>query len=116
MPVVTIGEDATFPAFFCRETVDKIKSPYRVSSPKDAAGLVRAQRELALAGGMLLAVPIPREHALDAREMERAIQEALKNAEEKNITGKDTTPFLLQRVNEITAGRSLRSSMFNAVI
>ncbi|XP_012264907.2 pseudouridine-metabolizing bifunctional protein C1861.05 isoform X2 [Athalia rosae] len=110
IPVVTIGEEKTFPAFYCRKTVDNIQSPYQVSTPEDAASLVKAQRELAFAGGILLAVPIPLEHSLDPAEAEAAIHEALKDAAQKNIKGKDTTPFLLQRLNELTAGKSLHSN------
>ncbi|XP_046613096.1 pseudouridine-metabolizing bifunctional protein C1861.05 isoform X1 [Neodiprion virginianus] len=110
IPVVTVGDGDTFPAFYCRETVNKIQSPYRVASPKDAANLIKAHRELALAGGILFAVPIPQEYSLDPEEMETAIIKALRDAEQKNITGKDTTPFLLQRLTKITAGQSLRSN------
>lgn len=112
MPVVTLGDSDNFPAFYCRETFDKIRAPMRVSNPKEAAHLIRAQRKLNLNTGILLAVPIPEFHALNPREIEESIQEALKKAKTKNIFGKEITPFLLQEIAELTGGRSVQASKY----
>ncbi|XP_033232223.1 pseudouridine-metabolizing bifunctional protein C1861.05 isoform X3 [Belonocnema kinseyi] len=111
VPVVTLGDSNNFPAFYCRETFDKIKSPMRVSTSKEAAHLIRAQRKLNLNTGMLLAVPIPEFHALNPEEIEESIQKALKKANTKNIFGKEITPFLLQEIAELTAGRSVQANI-----
>ncbi|KAE8663796.1 THO complex subunit 7-like protein isoform 1 [Hibiscus syriacus] len=72
---------------------------------------IDANRKLNLGNGVLIAVPIPKEHSASGSLMESAIQQALTEAREKNITGNAETPFLLARVNEITGGASLASSI-----
>jgi pseudouridine-5'-phosphate glycosidase len=106
--VIKIGETLEFPAFYCSETLDKIKAPYRVSSAKEAAAILRAQ--LGIDTGMLFAVPIPEEHALEPAVVESAISEALRKAASMNVTGKRITPFLLSELNRITSGQSLEAS------
>ena len=108
--MLTIGDSNNFPAFYCRETFDKIRAPMRLSNPEEAALLIRAQRKLNLDSGVLLAVPIPESHALDPKDIENSIQESLKKAKAKNISGKEITPFLLQEIAELTAGRSVQAS------
>lgn len=110
MPVITIGESINFPAFYSRETFDKIKSPMKVSNAMEAASLIRTQRALNINSGLLFAVPIPESHALDSNEIEINIQKALLKANENNITGKEITPFLLQEIAELTVGQSVQSS------
>lgn len=74
-------------------------------------GIIKAHRELGFKMGLLFTVPIPEEYALDCEEMELAICKALENAKCKNISGKNVTPFLLDEINKITRGQSLRASM-----
>ncbi|KAH9790069.1 Indigoidine synthase A family protein [Citrus sinensis] len=69
--------------------------------------------KLKLGSGLVIGVPIPREHAASGRVIESAIQSALREAREKNITGNAETPFLLARVNELTGGLSLASSILS---
>ncbi|KAH9741571.1 Indigoidine synthase A family protein [Citrus sinensis] len=69
--------------------------------------------KLKLGSGIVIGVPIPREHAAFGRVIESAIQSALREAREKNITGNAETPFLLARVNELTGGFSLASSILS---
>jgi len=107
--VIKIGETLEFPAFYCSETLDKIKAPYRVSGAKEAAAILRAHR-LGINTGILFAVPIPREHALKPVIVESAISEALRKADSMNVTGKRITPFLLSELNRITSGQSLEAS------
>ncbi|KAE8687190.1 Detected protein of unknown function [Hibiscus syriacus] len=75
-----------------------------------------ANRKLNLGNGVLIAVPIPKEHSASGGLMESAIQQALTEAREKNITGNAESPFLLARVNEITGGASLASSILKRPI
>lgn len=111
--MIKIGETPEFPAFYCSETVDKIETPCRVSNAKEAADVVRAQKRLAIDTGMLLAVPIPAKYALKPSVMDSAISEALRKANDANVTGKLVTPFLLNEINKITRGRSLEASECN---
>ncbi|KAK9298423.1 hypothetical protein QLX08_008218 [Tetragonisca angustula] len=111
VPVVKIGKTDYFPAFYCTETYQKTKVPHTVSNSQEAAKILKAQRELGLQTGLLFAVSIPEEYALDSKEMELAICNALESAKSKNINGKNVTPFLLEEINKITHGQSLRANM-----
>ena len=70
-----------------------------------------AQKELGLKGGMLVTNPIPEEYSMDKAVIDAAIEQALKEAEEAGIKGKETTPFLLAKVVELTGGDSLDSNI-----
>jgi pseudouridylate synthase len=94
-----------FPAFYTRESGFGVDS--RLDAPEDVAALMHAKWELGLAGGLIIANPVPEAHALDADAMEQNIQRGLEEAKEQGIKGKDVTPFLLGRMKEITVGQSL---------
>ncbi|XP_031847824.2 uncharacterized protein LOC116433651 [Nomia melanderi] len=111
VPVIKIGETDLFPAFYCRETFQNTKVSHKVSTPKEAADVLKTQIELGLRTGLLFAVPIPEKYALDTKEMESAINKALEAAKREGITGKNVTPFLLEELNKITQGQSLRANM-----
>ncbi|KAK6936958.1 Pseudouridine-5'-phosphate glycosidase [Dillenia turbinata] len=98
-----------FPAFFTERSGCKV--PCRVDSPEDCAQLIDAHTRLKLGTGVLIAVPIPKEHSASGSIIESAIQRAIKEARDKNITGSAETPFLLARVNELTGGASLASNI-----
>ncbi|EEF45728.1 conserved hypothetical protein [Ricinus communis] len=98
-----------FPAFFTETS--GCKAPCRVDSPEDCARLIDANMKLKLGNGILIAVPIPKEHSASGNLIESAIQSALREARDKNITGNAETPFLLARVNEVTGGVSLASNI-----
>lgn len=70
-----------------------------------------AQRELGYKGGMLVTNPIPEEYSMDKKVIDAAIEQALKEAAENGIKGKETTPFLLAKVVELTGGSSLESNI-----
>lgn len=108
VPVVGYGTSA-FPAFYARESGCDVES--RVESPDEAARLLQAKWDLGLRGGVLFANPIPQEQALDAAELEAIIEAALAEMNKRGISGKDTTPFLLARVSELTGGRSLDANV-----
>ncbi|KAF8412888.1 hypothetical protein HHK36_000860 [Tetracentron sinense] len=105
-----------FPAFFTETSGCKVG--LTVESNRVCAKLrfYYATIKLGLGTGVLIAVPIPKEHATSGSLIESAIQRALKEARDKNITGNAETPFLLARVNELTGGASLASIVITLVI
>ncbi|GAB2227112.1 hypothetical protein Droror1_Dr00008920 [Drosera rotundifolia] len=106
--VAAYGTDE-FPAFFTEKSGCKV--PCRVDTPEDCARLIEANTRLDLQTGLLIAVPIPKEHAASGSVIESAIQRAVAEAREKNITGSAETPFILSKVNELTGGASLMSNI-----
>ncbi|HEY8596752.1 MAG TPA: pseudouridine-5'-phosphate glycosidase [Devosiaceae bacterium] len=104
VPVIGYGTDE-FPAFFARSSGHGVD--HRFDSPADIADLIATQAALGMPGGILVANPIPEADALDAATIEGRIAEAIADAERQGISRKDLTPFLLQRIFELTDGRSL---------
>ncbi|KMT14574.1 hypothetical protein BVRB_4g073440 [Beta vulgaris subsp. vulgaris] len=98
-----------FPAFFTETSGCKVSC--RINSPEDAARLIDANTKLKLGTGILIAVPIPKEHSASGSFVESAIQRALTEARAQNIKGSAETPFLLSKVNELTGGASLTSNI-----
>lgn len=98
-----------FPAFYSRES--GFACNYKVDSADEVARILAEKKELGLEGGTIIANPIPEQFALPAAEIEQAIRKALDEAEEKNIGGKEVTPFLLSTLGNITAGRSLSANI-----
>jgi pseudouridine-5'-phosphate glycosidase len=108
--VVALGTDE-FPAFFSRHSGHP--APLRLDTPEQCARLIDANERLHVGSGMLVAVPIPEaDEAADGAIVEAAIQKALAEVKEAGIAGRDVTPFILKRVNEITQGASLKSSLY----
>ena len=97
------------PAFYTPSSYFAVD--YRVDSAAGIAAALNAKREMGLAGGMVIANPVPAAHALDEREIDAVIEEALSEMKASGITGKDTTPFLLAKIAERTGGRSLRANI-----
>uniref|UniRef100_A0A668A5M8 Zgc:136858 n=1 Tax=Myripristis murdjan TaxID=586833 RepID=A0A668A5M8_9TELE len=106
--VATYGMSKNFPAFFSPQS--GFTSPYHVCNPEEAAELIAGVLSLGLQSGVLLAVPIPEEHATAGQHIEEAIQTAVAEASAKGIKGRDVTPFILQKVNELTKGKSLQAN------
>jgi pseudouridine-5'-phosphate glycosidase len=106
--VVGWGTDE-LPAFYSARS--GIPVDVRVDDAAQAAALWRAHRDFGLPGAMLLCVPPPAEHALNAGEVDDAISGALDGARREGIRGKDVTPFLLRAVAEATGGRSLEANV-----
>jgi pseudouridine-5'-phosphate glycosidase len=108
VPVLGFGTD-TFPAFYSRSSGLAVDA--RVDTAEAAAQIIRAKTDLGLAGGVLIGVPVPEEHALAQAAIEPAIVQALKLADEQGIRGKATTPFLLEHVSELTGGESQKANI-----
>ena len=108
VPVMGFGTDE-LPAFYTRKSGFGVD--YRVDTPEELAAMFKAQRELGFKNGMLVTNPIPEEYAMDKAVIDAAIEQALKESVEQGIKGKETTPFLLARVSELTGGDSLDSNI-----
>ena len=108
VPVIGYGTDE-LPAFYTRHSGFGVD--YRADSPEELAAMFKAQRGLGLKGGMLVTNPIPEEYSMDKAVIDAAIDQAIKEAAENGIKGKQTTPFLLAKVVELTGGDSLDSNI-----
>lgn len=108
VPVVGYATDE-FPAFYTPKSGFGVD--YRVDDPAEVATAIRSKWDLGLQGGMVISNPIPEEFAMDHDAITNAIESAVKEAEEKGIKGKDSTPFLLGKVKELTGGSSLESNI-----
>ncbi len=98
-----------FPAFYCRKSGFGVD--FNADSEATVAKILKTKWDLGLEGGALIGNPIPEEFELDFDEMEAAINKALAMAKEQGIRGKDTTPFLLSHIKDITNGVSFASNL-----
>ena len=108
VPVLGFGTEE-LPAFYTRKSGFRLD--YRVDSPAELADIFRASLDLGFEGGMLVTNPIPEEYSMDPAVINGAIEEALAQAAANGIHGKETTPFLLAKVKELTGGDSLDSNI-----
>lgn len=97
------------PAFYTRKSGYKVD--YKLDTPEEIAKMLKAKWDLGLKGGMVVANPIEEQYQMDYDIITDAINKAVKQADENGIKGKDTTPFLLAKVKEITGGDSLESNI-----
>lgn len=97
------------PAFYTRKSGFKVD--YRMDTPKELADAFSAKLDLGLSGGMLVTNPIPEEYAMDYDTINKAINDAIAKMNELGIKGKETTPFLLNEIQVITGGNSLKSNI-----
>jgi pseudouridylate synthase len=108
VPVVVYRADE-FPAFYSRESGHR--APLRLDSAEDIARMMRAKWGLGLAGGISIANPIPEASEIPAATIARAIEAAVQDMAARGIAGKEATPFMLARVNELTGGDSLKANI-----
>jgi pseudouridylate synthase len=108
VPVIAYGQD-DFPAFWSRSS--GLKAPLRMDSARDIAAAMTMRARLGLPGGQLVANPIPATAEIPRAEIMPHIEAALAEAEAKGTAAKAVTPFLLQRIFELTEGRSLTSNI-----
>lgn len=97
------------PAFYTRQS--GLELDYKMDSAEEIAEAIKVKRAMKLDGGVLVANPIPEQYSMDKAEMDRIIGQALAMAEKDHIKGKDTTPYLLQTVKDLTGGESLDSNI-----
>ncbi|MBL0150564.1 MAG: pseudouridine-5'-phosphate glycosidase [Ideonella sp.] len=100
---------AELPAFFTRDSGFAVDA--RMDAPSDIARVMQAQWALGLSAGLVIANPIPPEHAMPRERIDAAIAQALAEAKAQGISGKASTPFLLARVTDLTGGDSLASNI-----
>lgn len=96
------------PSFYSRTSPFQVT--HRLDTPKEIASLFHAKKSFPLTGGIVVANPIPETHAIEFEVIESYIEQALMLAKEKNIKGKETTPFLLSTLKELTKGESLEAN------
>ncbi len=108
VPVVGYQTDV-WPAFYTRRTAFPVD--YRMDTPQSIASVLKSKWSIGLEGGAIICAPVPQAYAMDEEVMESAIKKALKEMSDRGITGKDTTPFLLDHIAGITGGDSLRTNI-----
>ncbi|MBO4536835.1 MAG: pseudouridine-5'-phosphate glycosidase, partial [Bacteroidales bacterium] len=108
VPVIGFGTEE-LPAFYTRTSGFKVD--YRLDTPEEIAAVFRAQQEIGLGGGMLVTNPIPEEYSMDPARINAAIDRAVADAKALGIHGKETTPYLLARVKDLTGGDSLDANI-----
>lgn len=108
VPVVGFGTDE-LPAFYTRKSGFKVD--YRIDTAEELARAIKVKWDLGLNGGLVIGNPIPEECEIDHEMINKAIDEAVEEAERTGIKGKEITPFLLSKVKEITKGDSLKANI-----
>lgn len=102
-------KEKDFANFYCRSSGKPVDGVF--DTPKECAEMIKAKRDFGLKGGFLISNPIPEEFALSHEFIDKIIDDAVKEADEKGIKGKDITPFLLKTITDNTEGRSLDSNI-----
>lgn len=108
VPIIAHGSD-DFPAFFTRSS--GCKADHRLNSAEDIAKAMVLHHALGSGTGIMIANPIPEEDALTPEFINATIEAAVKEAADQGVGGKDVTPFLLARINELSEGRSLKANI-----
>ncbi len=106
--VIGYGTDE-LPAFYTRHSGFGVD--YRIDNPEELAEIFRAKQACGLKGGILVTNPIPEEYSMPKQVIDQAIAQALREADEQGIRGKQCTPFLLARIKDLTGGDSLASNI-----
>lgn len=108
VPVIGYGTKE-LPAFYTRRSGFSVD--YELDSPEELARAFFVKQDMGLGGGMLVTNPIPEEYSMDSEVINRAIDEAIGQSHSLGIHGKETTPFLLAKIKDITGGDSLASNI-----
>ncbi|MDR2311541.1 MAG: pseudouridine-5'-phosphate glycosidase [Brucellaceae bacterium] len=108
VPIIAHDSD-DFPAFFTRSS--GCKADHRLNSAEEIAKAMALHHALGSGTGILIANPIPEEDALTPEFINGTIEAAVKEAADQGVGGKDVTPFLLARINELSEGRSLKANI-----
>ena len=108
--VAVVGyQTKELPAFFSRKS--GLNVDYNLQTPHEIAEIIKIKKKLNLAGGIIVANPIPDMYEVEYASIEKVIQQALLEAEENNIKGKNITPFLLDKIEKLTDGQSLKANI-----
>ncbi len=108
--VAVVGyQTEELPAFFSRKS--GLKVDYNLTTPKEIANTIQIKSKLNLQGGIIIANPIPLDYEVEFSSIEKIIQKALLEADKNNIKGKDITPFLLDKIEKLTKGESLKANI-----
>lgn len=97
------------PAFYTRRS--GLPVDVRCDTPREVASVADARDRLGLEGALVVAAPVPAEFEVDAGLIEESLAEALSEAERRNVTGRELTPFLLSHLSERTSGATLRANV-----
>ena len=108
VPVIGYGTEE-LPAFYTRKSGFKVD--YRLDTPEELARTFFVKQDMGLGGGMLVTNPIPEEYSMDHEVINKAIDEAIAESRALGIHGKETTPFLLAKIKDLTGGDSLASNI-----
>jgi pseudouridine-5'-phosphate glycosidase len=108
VPVVSVGQPG-FPAFFTRES--GFKADFQLDTAQEQADFIRTKWRLGLAGGVVVSNPVPLDAAMPKDEIDRITEQALAEAGAQGVSGKAVTPFLLDRIKQLTGGRSLATNI-----
>jgi pseudouridine-5'-phosphate glycosidase len=108
VPVISVDQ-SNFAAFFSRDS--GLKADVRMDDAETQARFIRAKWQLGMQGGVVISNPVPTKSEIPAGKINAIIDQALQDARTQGIEGKATTPFLLQRINELTQGQSLSTNI-----
>ncbi len=108
VPVIGFGTEE-LPAFYTRKSGFRVD--YRIDTPGEIAAILKAKVGMGVGGGLLVTNPIPEQYAMDKDYIDKKINEALFEADDKGVKGKEITPFLLDKIQKITNGNSLFSNI-----
>ena len=108
VPVIGYGTEE-LPAFYTRKSGFRVD--YRLDTPKEIADAFRVKLDCGLRGGMLVTNPIPEEYSMDPDYINQNIDEAIAECERRGIHGKETTPYLLDKIQKLTGGYSLKANI-----
>jgi pseudouridine-5'-phosphate glycosidase len=108
VPVLSCGQD-NFAAFYTRDS--GFRADYRLDDAQAQARFIRTKWDLGLAGGVVLSAPVPHDAAMPAEEIDALTRQALAEANAQGVTGKRVTPFVLARIQSLSAGRSLATNI-----
>ncbi|GGC82320.1 pseudouridine-5'-phosphate glycosidase [Undibacterium terreum] len=108
VPVVSVGQKQ-FPAFFTRDS--GFNADFQLDSAAQQADFIRTKWQLGLRGGIVIANPVPESDAMPKEEIDAITQQALQEADQQGVAGKAVTPFLLDRIKQLTGGRSLATNI-----
>jgi pseudouridine-5'-phosphate glycosidase len=108
VPVIGYGTDE-FPAFYSRES--RLDVSLRLDTPQEVVEFAKAHWSTGMQSAVLVANPIPEAEAIPSEDIEPIIKQASREANEKKIHGQELTPFLLQRISELTQGKSMQANL-----